>query len=71
MPVTHAFGLWARRAARGLGKLGTRAGEMCSSGIEAGEAGRRAMRYTKVGVMGAREGMCACLEGVEEAAMAV
>lgn len=29
------------------------------------------MRYTKVGVMGARGGMCAYLEGVEEAAMEV
>lgn len=43
VPVTHAFGLYARRAARGLGRFGVRAGEMCSSGIEVGEAGRRAM----------------------------
>jgi hypothetical protein len=60
-----------RRAARGLGKFGVRAGEMCSSGIEVGEAGRRAVRYKKGDVMGARRGMCACLEGVGEAAMVV
>jgi hypothetical protein len=41
------------------------------SGIEVGEAGRRAVRYKKGDVMGARRGMCACLEGVGEAAMVV